>query len=157
MHPLDALGAAAEAVLTVDTSMVAASATQTATRRSEIDDIIVFPPYTWPTRTPCLSLGVVGPVSVPCSPREGVAYRVSLRFEVFDPVPQVAARAHRSTRRLGAGESIWPDTRQWVADAFRGVPENGARMILGENAIRVSSVDRADDVLEPDFARLASA
>lgn len=39
-------------------------------------------------------------------------------------------------------ESTWPHTRAWLKDAFFGVPENEARMILGENAIRFLGLDR---------------
>ena len=40
-------------------------------------------------------------------------------------------------------ESTWPNTRQWIGDAFRDVPEDQLRMILGENAIRIYNLDRA--------------
>jgi hypothetical protein len=50
-------------------------------------------------------------------------------------------------------ESTWPNSRQWIADAFRGVPEDQLRMVLGENAIRIYHLDRA--ALEKTAARLA--
>ncbi|ORW24343.1 amidohydrolase family protein [Mycobacterium palustre] len=50
-------------------------------------------------------------------------------------------------------ESTWPNTRQWIADAFRGLPEDKLRTVLGENAIRVYHLDRA--ALEKTAARLA--
>ncbi|WP_245848976.1 amidohydrolase family protein [Mycobacterium palustre] len=50
-------------------------------------------------------------------------------------------------------EATWPNSRQWIADAFRGVPEDKLRMVLGENAIRVYNLDRAE--LEKTAARLA--
>jgi predicted TIM-barrel fold metal-dependent hydrolase len=40
-------------------------------------------------------------------------------------------------------ESTWPHTRQWLQDAFRGVPEDELRLMLGENAIRCFGLDRA--------------
>jgi hypothetical protein len=40
-------------------------------------------------------------------------------------------------------ESTWPNTREWLRDAFAGVPENEVRLVLGENAIRVLGLDRA--------------
>jgi predicted TIM-barrel fold metal-dependent hydrolase len=39
-------------------------------------------------------------------------------------------------------ESTWPDTFNWIRAAFQGVPENEARDILGENAIRCFGLDR---------------
>ena len=39
-------------------------------------------------------------------------------------------------------ESTWPHTREWLRDAFAGVPEDELRLILGENAIRFLDLDR---------------
>jgi predicted TIM-barrel fold metal-dependent hydrolase len=39
-------------------------------------------------------------------------------------------------------ESTWPHTRQWLQDAFQGVPEDELRLMLGENAIRFAGLDR---------------
>jgi predicted TIM-barrel fold metal-dependent hydrolase len=39
-------------------------------------------------------------------------------------------------------EATWPNTLDWIRDGFRGVPENEARMILGENAVRFYRLDR---------------
>ena len=39
-------------------------------------------------------------------------------------------------------ESTWPHTRQWLQDAFQGVPEDEVRLMLGENAIRFADLDR---------------
>lgn len=39
-------------------------------------------------------------------------------------------------------EGTWPNNLDWIRAAFRGVPENEARLILGENAIRVFGLDR---------------
>jgi hypothetical protein len=50
-------------------------------------------------------------------------------------------------------ESTWPNTRQWIGDAFPGVPEDQLRMILGENAVRVYGLDRAP--LDAAAARMA--
>jgi predicted TIM-barrel fold metal-dependent hydrolase len=40
-------------------------------------------------------------------------------------------------------ESTWPHTRQWLQDAFHGVPDDEVRLMLGENAIRFFDLDRA--------------
>jgi predicted TIM-barrel fold metal-dependent hydrolase len=39
-------------------------------------------------------------------------------------------------------EGTWPNTTDWIRDAFVGVPEPELRMMLGENAIRVLGLDR---------------
>ncbi len=39
-------------------------------------------------------------------------------------------------------ESTWPHTKEWIQDAFQGVPEHEVRAMLGENAIRFSGLDR---------------
>jgi len=39
-------------------------------------------------------------------------------------------------------EGTWPNTRNWIKHAFRGVPEDQVRKILGENAIRFYEMDR---------------
>lgn len=39
-------------------------------------------------------------------------------------------------------ESTWPNTRDWLRNAFEGVPEDEVRKILGENAIRFFGLDR---------------
>jgi predicted TIM-barrel fold metal-dependent hydrolase len=39
-------------------------------------------------------------------------------------------------------ESTWPHTRQWMQDLFHGVPDDEARKMLGENAIRFFGLDR---------------
>ena len=40
-------------------------------------------------------------------------------------------------------EGTWPNTADWMSDAFAGVPEDELRLMLGENAIRVLGLDRA--------------
>ena len=40
-------------------------------------------------------------------------------------------------------EGTWPNTLDWLRDAFAGVPEDELRLMLGENAIRVLGLDRA--------------
>jgi len=40
-------------------------------------------------------------------------------------------------------ESTWPHTKEWLRDAFAGVPEDELRLMLGENAIRFLGLDRA--------------
>jgi len=47
-------------------------------------------------------------------------------------------------------EGTWPNTLEWLRDAFAGIPEPEVRAILGENAIRTFDLDR--DAL----ARIAS-
>ena len=39
-------------------------------------------------------------------------------------------------------ESTWPHTREWLQEAFVGVPEDEVRAMLGENAIRFCGLDR---------------
>lgn len=39
-------------------------------------------------------------------------------------------------------ESTWPHTREWMRDAFAGLPENEVRLMLGENPIRILGLDR---------------
>jgi predicted TIM-barrel fold metal-dependent hydrolase len=41
-------------------------------------------------------------------------------------------------------EGTWPNTLQWLRDAFAGVPERELRMVLGENAITMLSLERAE-------------
>jgi predicted TIM-barrel fold metal-dependent hydrolase len=38
-------------------------------------------------------------------------------------------------------EGTWPKTAEWLRDAFAGVPEADARLLLGENAIRFFDLD----------------
>ena len=40
-------------------------------------------------------------------------------------------------------ESTWPHTREWLRDAFEGVPDDELRLMLGENAVRFFDLDRA--------------
>jgi predicted TIM-barrel fold metal-dependent hydrolase len=40
-------------------------------------------------------------------------------------------------------EGTWPNTLEWIQVAFAGVPENEARLILGDNAINFYRLDRA--------------
>jgi predicted TIM-barrel fold metal-dependent hydrolase len=40
-------------------------------------------------------------------------------------------------------EGTWPNTADWLSDAFAGVPDDELRLILGENAIRVLGLDRS--------------
>jgi predicted TIM-barrel fold metal-dependent hydrolase len=49
-------------------------------------------------------------------------------------------------------ESTWPNTRDWIRDAFTAVPEPEVRSILGENAIRCYRLDR--DALAEIAARI---
>ena len=40
-------------------------------------------------------------------------------------------------------EGTWPHTREWLRDAFVGVPDHDLRLILGENAVRFLELDRS--------------
>ena len=40
-------------------------------------------------------------------------------------------------------EGTWPNTADWLSDAFAGVPDDELRLLLGENAIRFLGLDRA--------------
>jgi predicted TIM-barrel fold metal-dependent hydrolase len=40
-------------------------------------------------------------------------------------------------------EGTWPNTKDWLHDAFAGVPEDELRLMLGENMIRFFDLDRA--------------
>jgi hypothetical protein len=40
-------------------------------------------------------------------------------------------------------EGTWPNTADWMSDAFAGVPDDELRLMLGENAIRFLGLDRA--------------
>lgn len=40
-------------------------------------------------------------------------------------------------------EGTWPNTADWLSDAFAGVPDDELRLMLGENAIRTLGLDRA--------------
>jgi predicted TIM-barrel fold metal-dependent hydrolase len=40
-------------------------------------------------------------------------------------------------------EGTWPNTADWLSDAFAGVPEDELRLLLGESAIRFLELDRA--------------
>ena len=39
-------------------------------------------------------------------------------------------------------EGTWPNTADWLTDAFAGVPDDELRLMLGENAIRILGLDR---------------
>jgi predicted TIM-barrel fold metal-dependent hydrolase len=39
-------------------------------------------------------------------------------------------------------EGTWPNTADWLSDAFAGVPDDELRLMLGENAIRFLGLDR---------------
>jgi predicted TIM-barrel fold metal-dependent hydrolase len=58
-------------------------------------------------------------------------------------------------------EGTWPNTLEWLRDAFAGVPEDEVRMILGENAIRTFGLDHAElatiaSGVGPTFADIAA-
>jgi predicted TIM-barrel fold metal-dependent hydrolase len=40
-------------------------------------------------------------------------------------------------------EGTWPNTQEWLRDAFAGVPERELRMMLGDNAIMTFGLDKA--------------
>jgi hypothetical protein len=39
-------------------------------------------------------------------------------------------------------EGTWPHTKDWLQEAFRGVPEHEMKLMLGENAVRFFGLDR---------------
>jgi predicted TIM-barrel fold metal-dependent hydrolase len=41
-------------------------------------------------------------------------------------------------------EGTWPNTADWLSDAFAGVPDDELRLMLGENAVRVMGLDRVN-------------
>ena len=49
-------------------------------------------------------------------------------------------------------EGTWPNTPDWLRDAFAGVPEDELRLMLGENAYRFFDLERAP--LEAIAARI---
>jgi predicted TIM-barrel fold metal-dependent hydrolase len=61
---------------------------------------------------------------------------VALRHEIG--IKQVAFG-----RDYPHAEGTWPNTKLWLRDALKGLPESEVRDILGENAIRVMGLDRA--------------
>jgi predicted TIM-barrel fold metal-dependent hydrolase len=62
---------------------------------------------------------------------------------------EIAMRHEIGVRQIMFGmdyphyEGTWPNTREWIRAAFDGVPEDEARLILGENAITFYRLDRA--------------
>ena len=40
-------------------------------------------------------------------------------------------------------QGTWPNTNVWLRDALEGLPEDEARLILGENVIRILGLDGA--------------
>ena len=59
-------------------------------------------------------------------------------------------------------EGTWPNTPDWMRDAFAGVPEDELRLMLGENAIRFFGLDRAPleaitERIGPSVAELSGA
>ena len=59
-------------------------------------------------------------------------------------------------------ESTWPNTKDWLRDAFADVPENELRLVLGENVIRTLDLDRARlaevaDEIGPTVAEITRA
>jgi len=40
-------------------------------------------------------------------------------------------------------EGTWPNTADWLSDAFAGVPDEELRLMLGDNAVRVLGLDPA--------------
>src|SRR5262249_36039203 len=38
-------------------------------------------------------------------------------------------------------EGTWPHTKDWLQEAFRGVPEQEMKLMLGENAVRFFGLD----------------
>src|SRR5262249_45961361 len=38
-------------------------------------------------------------------------------------------------------EGTWPNTAEWLTDAFQGIPDHELRLVLGENAVRFFGLD----------------
>jgi predicted TIM-barrel fold metal-dependent hydrolase len=63
--------------------------------------------------------------------------------------PEVALRHEVGLHRFMFGtdyphpEGTWPNTLDWIRDAFAGVPEAEARLILGENCVECYGLDGA--------------
>jgi len=61
---------------------------------------------------------------------------------------EVAMRNEIGVDTLGFGrdyphaEGTWPNTRMWIRDALKGLSEQDARKIMGENAIRILGLNR---------------
>jgi predicted TIM-barrel fold metal-dependent hydrolase len=68
----------------------------------------------------------------PSSPRD---YEVALRH-------QIGVDRFIFGRDYPHPEGTWPNTFEWIRHAFGGVPENEARLMLGENAIECYGFDR---------------
>lgn len=72
---------------------------------------------------------------------------------------EIALRDRLGVERIMFGvdyphpEGTWPNTREWIREALRGVPEDEARRFLGENAIECYGLDRV--YLERIAARIA--
>jgi hypothetical protein len=80
---------------------------------------------------------------------------------------EMAMRYELGVETLGFGrdyphnESTWPNTKAWLRDAFDGVPEGEARLMLGENVIRFLDLDRTRLAaiaaeIGPTYAELSS-
>ena len=57
--------------------------------------------------------------------------------------PRARGRHHRLRARLPARGGNVAQHRDWLRDAFAGVPDDELRLMLGENVIRVLGLDRA--------------
>ncbi len=87
-----------------------------------------------------------GHVSLKCSPREYWERHVYL-------APSSTRRNEVELRhQVGIGrfmfgtdyphpEGTWPNTQDWIRDAFRGVPVEEVRLILGQNAVECYGLD----------------
>jgi hypothetical protein len=69
----------------------------------------------------------------PSSPRD---YEVGLRHEI-------GVDRFIFGRDYPHPEGTWPNTFDWIRHAFAGVPEDEARLMLGENAVECYGFDRA--------------
>src|ERR1700727_50320 len=56
---------------------------------------------------------------------------------------QIGVRQIMFGRDYPHNEGTWPNTWDWIRAAYAGVPEDEARLMLGENAIEWYGLDRA--------------
>lgn len=86
---------------------------------------------------------------LPCALRPSEYWRRSCFVSVSSPLLVEVERRHAigvDQMLFGTDyvqpESTWPNTLDWIAEAFRDVPEDEARRILGENALSCYRLDR---------------
>jgi hypothetical protein len=89
-----------------------------------------------------------GHVSLQCSPREYWERHVyiapsSTRRNEVELRHRVGIRRFMFGTDYPHPEGTWPNTQDWIRDAFRGVPVDEARLILGQNTVDCYGLDGA--------------